>query len=69
MPFLMTKETAVCVCLGVSATFTDLLGNSFVETAFKGIVGGVAGYLGKVVIVWIIKKIVQLYKKQKTKNK
>ncbi|WP_317899431.1 hypothetical protein [Aurantibacillus circumpalustris] len=47
---------------GWYATFLHFLGSSYVEAAIKGLIGGLTGYLGTVLMTWIIKKV-------KTKNK
>jgi hypothetical protein len=49
---------------GWYASLLHFLGSNYVDTAIKGLIGGLTGYLGTVFMTWIIKKV-----KEKLKNK
>lgn len=67
----MSKESIVPVISGAGVALTDFLGNTYIDTAIKGIIGGMVGYAGKVILVWTIKKGSTLSNKiiNKIKNK
>lgn len=44
---------------GVYASFQHFLGNTYTETALKGLIGGLMGYLGTVLMTWIVKNLKQ----------
>lgn len=50
---------------GVYGSFLHFLGSSYVETAIKGLIGGLAGYIGTEIMTLIIKTV----KNRKSKNK
>ncbi len=65
----MDRENAPAIIGGFLFSFTNLIGNTFVETAIKGLIGGIVGYGGKLLLSWGIKKVKQLIEKLKNKQK
>jgi hypothetical protein len=41
---------------GFIAGFLKFWGSSYVETALKGLIGGLAGYCGTLIMTWAIKR-------------
>jgi hypothetical protein len=64
----VTKDDAIAVGAGaITATGAGILDNPFVQSGIKGLVGGIMGYLGKVAITWMIKKLKE-YKQNKNQT-
>jgi hypothetical protein len=61
----------IAIISGVYVSFLNFLGSTYMETAVKGLIGGVMGYLGTVLMTWIIKKLPQRIKAtiKKLKNR
>lgn len=63
----MTKQEAAGFFGGAAITFTKWLsgwaGNEYLETAIKGLIGGVLGYCGQQTAVWIYRRIKNAIKK------
>lgn len=68
----MTKQEAAGFIGGFVFTVTEwitgLTVNTYLETALKGLIGGVLGYCGQQLTVWMYKKFKNVIKKTKNKN-
>jgi len=53
----VTKDDIVAISSGTITAAAHTLGSDLVETALKGLIGGVLGYIGKVIVALAIKKV------------
>ena len=65
----MTKDSIVAISSGAITAFINNVGLDLIETAMKGFLGGVVGYMGKEFVTWAILKIKKAIEKSKSKKR
>ena len=65
----MDSGSKPAVIGGLVLSLSNFLGNTYVETAIKGLIGGIVGYGGKLLLTWGMKQFKEKTNKKANKPK